>query len=173
MLEVEVKAKLFSENVREKLLQLGASFVKKEKQIDIYFNHPCREFGSRDEALRKRKIKGCIYLTYKGPKIDEKTKTREEIEVKVEGDEGEVHLLLKKLGFTPLQKIVKEREFYNWQNLKVCVDRVEGLGNFLEIEGKGLEDREKIFKLLDKLNIPLSSLTRDSYLEIIMKGEKE
>jgi len=170
MLEVEVKARIIREVVQQKLLAIGAHLVKKEKQVDTYFNHPCRDFKARDEALRVRKARKNVYLAYKGPKIDPETKTRKEVEVKVE--EG-IFALLESLGFTPLKRVIKKRELYHWQGLKICVDEVENLGSFLEIEGKDEREKDKIFQLLNKLNISRSSLTRKSYLEVIMEKDKK
>ena len=168
MLEVEVKARIIREVVEQKLLAIGAWLVKKERQIDTYFNHPCRDFKARDEALRVREIKGQMYLTYKGPKIDPETKTRTEVEIKVG---KEIFALLESLGFTPLQRVTKERKLYHWQGLKICVDEVEKLGSFLEIEGRDKGEKERIFQLLDRLGIHRSSLIRKSYLEIIREKE--
>ena len=40
-----------------------------------------RDFAQTDEALRIRQVSGANQITYKGPKIDEATKTRREIEI--------------------------------------------------------------------------------------------
>jgi len=95
MLEVEVKAKINQKQVEKKLLAIGASSTGKEEQIDTYFNHPCVDFKLRDEALRVRKVGSKTYLTFKGPKVDPETKTRNEIELEVK---GEIFSLLKVLG---------------------------------------------------------------------------
>lgn len=166
MLEVEVKAKIIPEKIKEKLLQMGANFAKKEKQVDIYFRHPSRNFASRDEALRVREIDGRFFLTYKGPRVEKETKTREEIEVTVKGD---ILPLLKKLGFEPLESMEKEREIYNWNDLKVCIDGIKELGSFLEVEGERKQDKQKIFGLLSELGLSADSLIKESYLEMFMK----
>ena len=85
MIEVEVKAKIDNfEDMREKLNNLGAVKTKEEFQEDIYFNSPIVDFAKTDEALRIRTTKQNnekhIFITYKGAKIDSKSKTREEIE---------------------------------------------------------------------------------------------
>ena len=84
MIEVEVKAKIDNfEDMEKKLENLGAIKSKKEFQEDIYFNSPIVDFAKTDEALRIRTTKENneknIFITYKGPKIDSKSKTREEI----------------------------------------------------------------------------------------------
>ncbi len=164
MLEVEIKAKVKIKQIQGKLNGLGARPLGEEHQRDIYFSHPCRDFKERDEALRVRRIKNEYFLTYKGPKLDEETKTREEIEIKV--GKGIVSLL-EKLGFSKLREIEKKRSFYQWENLAISLDKVEGLGEFLEVEGTSYIDKERIFKLLKKLGISRKKLIRESYLEML------
>ena len=89
MIEVEVKAKINSfDEMEEKLSKIGALKTKKEFQEDIYFNSPVVDFAKTDEALRIRTTtedeKTNIFITYKGPKIDQKSKTRHEIEMGIE-----------------------------------------------------------------------------------------
>ena len=89
MIEVEVKAKIDSfEEMEERLSEIGAQKTKKEFQEDIYFNSPVVDFADTDEALRIRTTtendNTNIFITYKGPKIDQKSKTRKEVEMKIE-----------------------------------------------------------------------------------------
>ena len=49
MIEVEVKFRVDSlDAVRERLLELNARFVGESEEVDIYLNHPCRDFASTD-----------------------------------------------------------------------------------------------------------------------------
>ncbi len=164
MLEVEIKVRIEIEEIKEKLSKLGAKLINEEHQVDTYFHHPCRDFKKNDEALRVRKVAGEHFLTYKGKKLDSQTKTRKEIEIKVD---KRVFNLLQSLAFSPAIKVEKQRSFYEWSNLRIFLDKVEGLGEFLEIEGDSWEDRERIFQLLDKLGIQRNKLIRKSYLELI------
>jgi len=163
MLEVEIKTRIKIREIKKILDKLGAKFIKEEEQRDIYFSHPLRDFGKTDEALRVREINGNYFLTYKGRKLDPETKTREEIELKTE---KEILELLKRLNFLVKGKVEKKRALYEYDDLKVCLDKVKGLGEFLEIEGNSLKDKEKMFKLLKKLNIERKNLIRKSYLEM-------
>lgn len=167
MLEVEIKAEVRIKEMEKKISDLGARFIKKELQEDTYFRHPCRDFKAEDEALRVRMVRGKYFLTYKGERQDPETKTRLEIETKVG---GAILDILKVLGFSEVRKILKERNTYGWGRLKIYLDRVEGLGEFLEVEGKVWEDKEKIFGLLERLGIPGERLIRKSYLEMLEEG---
>jgi len=167
MLEVEIKAKIKIEGIEHKLSTLGAKLLGEENQTDVYFSHPCRDFKKTDEALRVRKIKDEYFLTYKGPKLDQETKTREEIQIKVN---GQILELLKKLGFSRVKEVDKKRRIYEWDNLRICLDRVKNLGEFLEIESKLWKDKRKIFELLKKLGISTRGLIRKSYLEMLISS---
>lgn len=150
--------------MEKRIRGLGARFIKKERQEDIYFAHPSRDFKMRDEALRVRRVEGEHILTYKGARQDSKIKSRPEIETKVEET---ILDILKVLGFSEVRRVVKRRDAYQWDRLKVYLDRVEGLGEFLEVEGKDWEDKDKILGLLRSLSIPREELIRKSYLEML------
>ena len=164
MLEVEIKARVRIEEIEHKLIRLGAKLLDEEEQKDIYFSHPCRDFEKKDEALRVRRVKEEYFLTYKGPKLDQETKTREEIQIKVT---EKIFDLLERLSFSKVGEVDKTRRVYRWEDLEICLDRVKDLGEFLEIEGKMWQDRGKIFELLKKLGIPKKELIRKSYLEML------
>jgi len=166
MLEVEVKAKIKNLKEFEKILKsINAKFLKEEIQEDIYFNHPYRDFAETDEALRIRKINNEVFLTYKGKRLDTETKTREEIEINC----GEkISEILTKLGFNAVATVKKIRKEYEFENLHICVDDVEHLGNFVEIEGKDMKDKTKIFGILNIFGIEKSESITKSYLELLM-----
>ncbi|MDK2891890.1 MAG: adenylate cyclase, class 2 [Methanohalophilus sp.] len=86
MIEVEVKARLSLTRAREVLKELKAKFVESEKHYDIYYNAPHRNFAITDEALRLRLVNGRSVMTYKGEKLDDLTKSREELQTTVEWD---------------------------------------------------------------------------------------
>ena len=57
MIEVEMKAKI-NDKVKtlEKIKEIGGTYSHTEKQHDIYFNAPDKNFKETDEALRIREI---------------------------------------------------------------------------------------------------------------------
>ena len=167
MIEVEIKANIEKKEIEKRLTLLGIKLIEREHQIDTYFDHPYYNFKKRDKALRVRETENNFFLTYKGKKLDKETKTRKEIEIKVE---REIFSLLKTLGFFEVGKVEKIRDFYQWNNLRIYLDKVRNLGDFLEIEGKKWEDKKRIFKLLKKINIKKENLIRKSYLELLKAG---
>lgn len=169
-LEIEVKA--YAANlarVEERLKEMGAVFIGEVCEKDAYFNHPNRNFAETDEALRIRVADKQSFLTYKGRKIDAKSKTREEIEVAL-GDAYSAKLLLMRLGFKPVAEVKKIRKRYKVGEFEICLDDVEGVGTFVEVETKGenMEElRDKALTILKRLN--LGKTERKSYLELLLE----
>ncbi len=179
MIEVEVKASVKDfVVVREKLIDIGAVKIKKEHQMDVYYNAPHKDFGETDEALRIREIpensNKRIILTYKGAKLDNLSKTRKEIEVDVSNAENTA-LILENLGFKRAATVKKDRDIYHLDKFIVTLDTVYDVGNFVEIETEAHEDEEtseqvkKIFKIYKKLGIE-EGFERRSYLELMAIG---
>jgi adenylate cyclase, class 2 len=168
MLEIEIKTRSGDNRMVERtLLERSATLSKECDQIDEYFNHPCRDFAVTDEALRLRKDpKG--KMTYKGPKLDRSTKTREEIELDVE-DTEKMAKILDRLGFRSVAKVSKKRKEYILDGVTVSLDSVDGLGDYVELEVQGddaEEGRSKIERLRDSLGLVGSE--RRSYLEMLL-----
>ncbi|MEM2794772.1 MAG: class IV adenylate cyclase [Thermofilaceae archaeon] len=167
-IEVEVKAKANLDRARRALSTLGANLVKIEVQEDIYFNHPCRDLLKLDEALRLRLQEEGAELTYKGPRQSGNEKARIEVTVKV-SDAVEMLSLLANLGFKEALKVRKLRETYMLNDIEVALDKVEGLGEFVEIE-VGEHDLSKAFNILEKLGA--GEIVKETYAELLLKGER-
>ena len=176
MIEVEVKAKIDSfEDMEKKLNNLGALKTKKEFQEDIYFNSPVVDFAKTDEALRIRTTKEenneNIFITYKGPKIDAKSKTRKEIEMGIENSE-KCSEIFEAIGFKKVRAVKKDRQYFTYKNFEISLDDIEDLDPYMEIE-IALEDgsdynaaQNSIFELFAKLGIT-DGFERTSYLELL------
>jgi adenylate cyclase class 2 len=171
MLEVEAKAHLDEpERVISSVIELGGREIYFTVQRDTYYRHPGRDFAHTDEALRIREEEGRSFITYKGPKLDADTKSREELEVPLV-DPRDIGMLLLRLGFEPVAVVEKRRRGFLVGTLEVCIDEVKGLGHFLEVEAKGCEDLEegkaRVLELLDTLG--LDRMERKSYLELLLE----
>ncbi len=166
-LEIEIKAYCDDHGpVRARLADMGARHAGAGTERDIYYNHPARDFASTDEALRIREDGGATVLTYKGPKIGTVSKTRVEEEVTVDDVES-LRKILEFLGFTESGSVVKIRERYHLGEMEVCLDAVEGLGLFVELEKIDVE-RERVEQELLAVarELGLDRFERRSYLEL-------
>jgi adenylate cyclase class 2 len=171
MLEIEVKAALKDRRqVEARLRRLGARAEGERRQVDLYFAHPCRDFGATDEALRLRLDGDRQVMTYKGPKLDARSKTREEIEQPIEFES--MATTLRRLGFKDFLRVEKVRTDYSWEGVVISLDRVDGLGDFVELEVED-EDRERgLERILDlKSRLGVQGNETRSYLELILEKE--
>lgn len=142
LLEVEQKFPISDPAaVRQSLIALGAVFQPPIEQTDVYFSHPSRDFKQTDEALRIRRIGQENCVTYKGPKLDPDTKTRREIELPLAPGEvgfSQFAELLEVLGFLRVFEVRKVRLPGEIDEagrvVQLALDRVAGLGDFLELE---------------------------------------
>ncbi len=159
------------------LAELGAVKQKSLRQRDTYFAHPVRSFAETNEALRVRQVNDENRITYKGPVIDQEIKMRREIEIPFQsGAADELLELLEILGFTQVRSVEKTRDVYHldWRDhsCEVCIDQVEELGSFLEVEtvveSDGREQaKQAVLDLAAELG--LSSPEPRSYLQMLLQ----
>jgi adenylate cyclase, class 2 len=172
MMEIEVKAPLpDADRVRKRVTDLGGRDFGTSIQVDEYFAHPSRDFAITDEALRLRTENDLTVVTYKGPKLDRETKTREEFEVSV-ANRATMASILERLGFKTVIKISKRRQVYGLRGVTVCFDSVKGLGDFIELEVDSDDveaGKRAIFTLMKEIGV--SGNERRSYLELLLEKD--
>ncbi len=185
--EVEVKLPIASiESIEETILQAGGVRLNSETQSDIYFDHPCRSFSVTDESIRLRHRTPLgdsslsdsgfapIELTYKGPKIDKKTKTRIEYTADLSSIEP-ITAILKHTGFKNVATITKHRVFFDIDGITASIDDVDDVGQYIELEliadGKDSMNaaRERILSLLKTMGLDENDLVQESYLELYLQ----
>lgn len=185
MYEVEVKVEAAHGPVRERLADLDAESLGAVRQRDTYYDHPTRSFADSDEALRLREettareadvpeadAPATATLTYKGPLVDDVSKTREEVETGVDDPES-ADAILRAVGFEPAAEVEKERERFAVGDYVVALDAVADLGEFVEVEAGGEAAdvdalREGAFDLCRRLGLDPDESTRSSYLALLL-----
>lgn len=162
----------------ERLRELGFSPSEPHLESDHYFSHPSRDFRETDEAFRVRESRGGVELTYKGPKLDRQTKTREELEIPLLVEPHTATSacrMFEALGFRRAATVVKTRKRggveFQGRNVTVVWDQLEGVGEFLELEivvDEAQLDaaRQTLLALAEYLQLGAS--TRASYLELVL-----
>lgn len=182
MIEVEIKAKIENPKYEiEKLDKLGAKYSHTERQHDIYFNAPDKDYKKTDEALRIRKIPKNDtefekILTYKGPKLNDISKTRKEIEVKISSI-TKMSEILENLGFKKSATVDKIRRIFTYENYTITIDKLEKLGTYMEIEDVVSDDEnideicDNIMEIFKKLDIT-DNFERTSYLELLEENKE-
>ena len=192
MIEVEIKVKISDPNLIRKKFDTTGVYKLSLHHEDTYFNMPkgLRDFKQTDEALRLRKSiefnrennlitqKINYFMTYKGKKIDKTTKTREEIEVKLNETEN-MKNLLNLLGFREVFTVIKERELYDFKfqdtRIEALIDYLPILEQyFIEVEilaetiNKVEKAKDTLFQFLEIIGFKREESIRTSYLELVM-----
>jgi adenylate cyclase, class 2 len=181
MYEVEVKVPADLTAVRVRLDELGVVPRGTVVQVDTYYDAPHRSFPETDEALRIRDERpengnDETRLTYKGPLVDDDSKSREEIETAV-GNGEKVDGVLTNLGFEPAATVRKERERFALDDYTITLDSVEGVGEYVEVETEVVSEadldvaREGAFEVLDRLGLDPADQIRTSYLGLLLESQ--
>ena len=184
--EVEIKLKIREGGMVSMQNALNSQgFVTGDTVIesDLYYTSTHHDFIRLDEALRVRTIEtlrnGTVesvssVLTYKGPKLDQRSMARKELETPV-GNAAICDEILRNIGFSPVPPVQKKRQHFLKEDVTACIDSVEELGDYLELEiiVPSESQREaalkKIETLLLYLGYSMSDTTRISYLSMLMQ----
>ncbi|MFP3190277.1 MAG: class IV adenylate cyclase [Thermoproteota archaeon] len=171
MIESELKFKIENEEtIKEKIKQLNVTIHKEIEQEDIYLDFKDMRLYKEDKALRLRKEDGKFFITFKGKRKNEKIKTRREIVVQLNSKYiKKILSLFKELGLKPVIKIKKKREIFRINNFEIAIDKVENIGNFVEVEILKENNKYELKELLDKLGLNDIMLVNETYPEIINK----
>ena len=197
MFEVEIKVQISDPvRIREKFKENHGLYEFSLIHEDTYYNMPkgLRNFKQTDEALRLRKSTRFdknnmkknqeieYFFTYKGKKLDNLTKTRREVDIRVDNLD-KMKELLNLLGFQEVLTVQKERELYKFEyknyKIEALIDYLPNLKqHFIEVEYLSVskeeidESREILFELLSLFGISKKESIKKSYLELIIENMK-
>ncbi len=143
MLEVEVRAKVDSfRSIRERLNDM-ARFMGSTHQADTIFGHP--NFLDSESKVIEGGVISRIRESGDRKVLEFKEISRERggLELKHEiTDPVKIKEFLEKLGFKEAFTINKVRETYLYRDFLVCLDTVEELGKFIEVEKFANSEKE-------------------------------
>lgn len=167
-INVEIKAKCFHpEKVEAFLLNNKADFKGTDLQKDIYFNVPAGRLKLRQGNIENNLI---FYKRndQKGPKQSDFYL------VPVPKPAPMESLLTEALGMKVT--VEKKRKIFYLGNIKVHLDEVPGLGNFVEIEASNMfmpkitveELQKQCADLMQHFNIKEEDLIENSYSDMLL-----
>ena len=167
VINVEIKARCRDqEHIRNILQSRNADFRGEDRQIDTYFASPSGRLKLREGEIENNLI------FYERPD-EEGPKTSRCILYATGKDPVLKEILERSMGIRVV--VDKLREIYFLDNIKVHLDRVEGLGNYVEIEAQSEEGglaedylRRQCERLMEDFGIKKSDLLSDSYLDLLM-----
>ncbi len=163
-IEVEVKIAIDNfEEIKTKVAGVG-KLMKSIRQIDDYYV-PChRDFFAQKphpiEWMRIRTNPDKVVFGYNksiNKKADGSQEYAEEYETEISQPE-EFKKILNFLDFKKVVTVDKQREYWDCGDLEIALDKIEGLGSFIEVEAKGnfentTKAKEACLEFLKKLGI--------------------
>lgn len=174
MREIEVKAKVVNEkDILSKLQDLGCELSVPVTQEDVVFAQrvgSMEEFLTNSVFLRIREgTKGIVFtLKYNPDRQGEPDAMPVEHEVTVDS-RAELEAIFQLLGFKPMVTVKKTRQSGHYKNWEICIDQVEELGTFIEVEQMAEHDedfepiRESMMEFLRSLDIAEADLLAKRY----------
>lgn len=162
MREIEIKLKVKDlESLAKKLQERGCDLSAPISQYDIIYSKggSTEEWQSAQEGditMRIRYLKDTAEFNLKQQRSGEMDNIEYETEIK---DPEAMHKILLTLGYTPEVKVKKLRRKGKLEKYEVCLDEVEKLGTFVELEELTDDDtdpqkvREELFHVLESLGL--------------------
>ena len=136
MIEVEIKARIKNKNkLKKKLEEIGANFVRIEKQVDRIFGNSM--FLDSNNMIVEGGLSARIREVNNLKTLEFKEILRQKGGMEIESVLSDVGIglrFLEKLKFKEAFTILKLRETYSYNDFTICLDNVDQLGNFIEIE---------------------------------------
>jgi predicted adenylyl cyclase CyaB len=165
LLNFEFKARLKdADPVRAALKKLRARFLGTDHQVDTYFNAPSGRL-----KIREGRIENSL-IHYQ--RTDSAHARRSKVELMLLPRRNSVRAILSgALGV--LAVVEKRREIYFVGNVKIHLDRVRGLGTFLEVEamtrsGDIKKVRAQAVKFQRLFHISPEDIVPQSYSDLIL-----
>ncbi|MDB5332340.1 MAG: adenylate cyclase [Phycisphaerales bacterium] len=169
---VEIEAKMAVADldvVRARLAECGAQPLGKFMEVNTFYDTDDRTLLAGDRGLRLRLNRNLQtneedhILTYKGPRQPGALKSREEVELGVEGS-AEAMKLLESLDYHKMLAFEKRRESWMLDGCRVELDELPHLGTYVEVEGP---DEPTVMKARQKLNLSNSPLIKTGYVALL------
>lgn len=160
---VEIEAKMAVEELnstRTRLGETGAKRLGNYLETNVFFDSDDRSLLAADKGLRlrtKRNVESGeeqFILTYKGPRQPGALKSRDEVELMVEGA-AEAIKLLECLGYRQVLSFEKRREGFSLESCEVVLDELPFIGTFVEVEGPGEQAVLRVRQILGLSDKPL------------------
>jgi adenylate cyclase class 2 len=144
-IEIEIQVSIEKSKPLIGFLEKNAEFKKEEHQIDEYFSPAHRNFVDVrpvKEWLRLRDSDGKYSINYKNWCFNKNGKSYhcDEYETGIE-DLAQLKKILDVLNFKFLVKVDKIRKIWIYKDYEIAVDSVKGLGDFVEIEYIGKDEK--------------------------------
>lgn len=176
--EIEVKAKVSHfQDLKSKLEDIGCEFSQSTRQEDDVFENfdgDYTTFTSETNFLRIRKEikneKTRILFTLKRPQKNELDCIEKEVEIS-DAQEFEDALVL--IGYHKAVSVYKNRSKTKYKDMEICLDEVDELGSFIEVEkiteGESDDVQEELFTFLESIGVEREDRVMNGYDTLMYK----
>lgn len=158
MREIEVKARVRNiEELLKNAASLGIVFGEEISQKDTIYETTLPKGDPKWNIFRIRQQNGTTILNMKY-KASSRRRDNHERESVVDNPK-EVADMLERLGYMPSVNIRKHRRTAKYNDLELCIDVVDELGTFIEVEKLAADDADvdavqsRLWNLLRKLGV--------------------
>jgi len=178
MREIEIKARVTDRT------KLQVALARQQIHLSEPVTHRDRVFGQLNEEgggnntlpwlrIRTEIKKGVTtqIFTFKRAVTNQMDSIEHETEVV---DADELQAIILQLGFTPYSDLTKTRQKARVGEIEICIDTVEGLGDFIEAEKLMPDDAdyttvaEELWRLLESLDVSHDDHVTDGY-DVLMR----
>ena len=166
LVNYEFKARLRNEKrIRAALKTLGARFIGTDHQVDTYFRVPRGRLKARQGDIEN------ALIFYERPNERRARPSRVRM-IELPRHSPVEKILAAALGVFAV--VDKRREIYFAGNVKIHLDRVRGLGRFVEVEaisrsGKVKRIREQARNFQKLFGITSADIVAESYSDLILR----
>ena len=175
-MEIEIRAEVKNQ---KKLLSIlkktkGIKFVGIYKEDDRYFKHATDE--ARNLVLRIRRKGEKAMLTFKGKAVGKDT-AWPDVDLPL-SDPKILEKLFLSNNYVDVVRIKKERSMFKKGQFEINVDKIDHLGCFVEIEGRGnTKERknieESICLLLADLGVLKEQIIKKGYVPLMLEKKSQ
>ncbi len=171
-LNIEIKARCDDLGaIRTILREEEADFIGEDRQVDTYFRVPDGRLKLREGTIEQALIH-YDRPDQDGPKPSDVTRYEPDAPAGLKG------VLTAALGVWVV--VEKRREIYFIDNVKFHLDRVDGLGTFVEIEAIGRDAsadpadlQAQCESYIDRFQIASDALVADSYSDLLHRRQAQ
>lgn len=154
-IEIEIQVQVEKTKKLLAFLKKNGEFLGEKHQIDQYFIPAHRDFTKTkpiNEWLRLRDSSGRFFINYKNwhREKDGASHYCDEYESVIKSLE-QLENIFKALNMKSLVTVDKLRKIWLYKDFEVAIDSVKELGDFVEIEYKGIDRKKKPSEITKKL----------------------
>lgn len=168
-MEIEIRARVENLSEIRDILGVKGKPVGFSSEDDLYLRH--ESDIERSLVLRIRRMKDGSLLTFKGKAKGDDT-AWPDVDLPLFHPDDLEKLLLGS-GYVEVVRIQKCRSTYCTDEFEINLDKIERLGNFIEIEGRGTDESRSVIeqdmtRLLIELGIQESAIIRKGYVALML-----